>query len=192
MRSIALILAAVLSLFAGPVLAQETVQPTERARELAARYIELLNIEEMMQGQMAGMTDMTEDWSTALGVGTDTKGPRGPSAQMETFTPDTAMEGMGQYLEMIEGVMIEASARTYTEAELEALVAFYESDLGRSVAGKQDDFSLAMMAVMLERLPEMMESLGLGGILEDEDPLIPGDSWTDPTHPLLRLMTPAS
>lgn len=195
MRAFLIILAAVAGLSASPALAQEA-EPTERARELARQYVEILNLQGMMQEQMAGTVDMADEWAEAL-VPTGPGAPKpDTSADMPVLVPEESFSAMVPMLELMEEVMVEAHAQVFTEAELEALVGFYSNDLGRSIAGKQSELSLRMTSLMMERMPELLGAMGLDETTaQDPDYEVvapPVDMWSDPTPPLVRQMSPGA
>src|SRR5690349_512996 len=99
MRAFLTILAAVAGLSATPALAQQ-VEPTERARELARQYVEILNLQGMMQEQTAGTVDLADDWAEALAP----TGPGAPkpdtSADMPVLVPEDSFSAMTPMLEL--------------------------------------------------------------------------------------------
>ncbi|WP_296818296.1 DUF2059 domain-containing protein [Brevundimonas sp.] len=189
MRAFLIILAAVTGL-ATPALAQEAPETSDREWELARQYVEMMDLQGMMQDQIVGSAEMADDWASALAP----TGPGAPkpddSADMPIFLPDGTMDSVSPMIELMEEVMVEAHVQVFTEAELEALVTFYEGDVGRGILDKQSELSLVMTTLMMERLPELLGA-ALGDLSGEGEESFDLDAWTDPTPPLVRQMSPA-
>ena len=105
-------------------------------RRLAERYVELTEgegfaelMETMSEGVMSLMPDM-------------------PANEQAWFRRNLPLE-MTAFGEMLIAQMIPLVAEAMTVEELEALIAFYETPLGRSIATKQMQMG-AQMGVMME------------------------------------------
>lgn len=167
MRAVGLILL-VLALFVGvPAQAQSRTEPSTRARELATEYVEVLNLERLVQDLYAGMSDAVPEWERLQReiVGT-TKGET-ITSPMPTFNQELDMEVLRPFLEIIEGLLIETHARTYSEAQLAALIRFHESRGGAEILAQRDDFVVNLMTVILESLPDISEQLGFPEAADD-------------------------
>ena len=146
MRILAVI-AAVLMVSASPVVAQEAPDPAREAQlDLADRYLEL-----------------------AQGSGMD----KAVRQQLEAFYAEGALpedqrvwltETMATvYEDVMALVMAEVRddvADRFTAAELEALIAFYDTPMGRSIVGKEVELSLAMEQAMMPHLMSRMAAVG--------------------------------
>lgn len=133
---------------AGPVEAQtaRAAAPTERQMSLTRQYIGLM------------LTDQFEDVIREM---------IGDEAAMDSSLPDadrrflidlTAELATDMIPQMIEE-MVPVYAAAFTEAELEALVAFYDTEMGRSIAAKNvlvmPEANRAVMSVVPQMLDKM-------------------------------------
>lgn len=146
MRAIAII-AAVLAISAGPAFAQTAPDAARLAQlERAERYLSLT--------QGAGMTKLVRD-------------------QLEEFYQEDALpEDQRRWLtdnmtEVYEEVMQEVVAELrdhvadqFTAPELDALITFYGTPMGRSIVNKEAELSLALQQAMMPHLMTRMGSLG--------------------------------
>lgn len=161
MRTLAILATGLALLIAGPVAAQVVLDPSPRAEELAARYVELFNLRGMMLQQMTGAEDLSDEMMSGMeALGVPIKGDEATST-MPSFVPEGSLESMEPMITLMESVMVQAVAETYPEAELEALVAFYDTDVGRSIMDRQGALQLRMTGLMFERMPEMMAAMGM-------------------------------
>lgn len=161
MRTLAILATGLALLSAGPVAAQEVLDPSPRAEELAARYVELFNLRGMMLQQMTGAEDLSDEMMSGMeALGVPIKGDEATST-MPSFVPEGSLESLEPMITLMESVMVQAVAETYPEAELEALVAFYDTDVGRSIMDRQGALQLRMTGLMFERMPEMMSAMGM-------------------------------
>ena len=145
---------------ATPAMAQTTNEPSERGRELAGEYVELLNLERLVEELYLGMGEVAPEWQRlqreVMGTG---KGEI-VSSEMPSFTPDLDMEALRPILEIVEGLLAEAHARSYSEDQLEAMIRFHSSRAGGEVLAQRDDFIINLMTVMIEQMPQIREQLG--------------------------------
>lgn len=146
MRAIAII-AAVLAVSAGPAFAQTAPDAARQAQlERADRYLEL--------SQGTGMTKLIRD-------------------QLEEFYQDDALpeeqrrwltENMTEvYEDVMEDVVAEMRddvADQFTAPELDALIAFYGTPMGRSIVNKEAELSLALQQAMMPHLMTRMGAIG--------------------------------
>lgn len=162
MRAFAIIAAGIVLLAGAPVAAQNIPEPSPRARELAARYVEIFNLRALMVEQYSGAADLSDEMATGMeALGVPMKGDNEAMTSMPTFVPEGSLEAMEPMIALIEDVMVQAVAETYPEAELEALVAFYDTEVGRSIMGRQGALQLRMTGLIYERMPEMMAAMGM-------------------------------
>jgi hypothetical protein len=101
-------------------------EPSARALVLSRRYIELMKPYQTIDSTLGAMTPL----------------PGAAAAEMESLREE--LRSMIQELtpRIIELSVI-TQARVYTEAELEALVRFYETPVGRSIAAKSPQAAVA-------------------------------------------------
>lgn len=137
-----------------PVLAAEAPQaavsaPSARQIELTRRYIELT------------MTDQFEDAMEEMiadQVAMDPTSRDLPSEDRRFISELTAELTTDMIPQMLEE-MVPVYARTFTEAELEALIGFYDSEMGRSIVRKtmesMPEATRAAMAVVPQMLDKM-------------------------------------
>lgn len=145
------ILAVMLAAIAGPACAQTGPAPTESHLHLAERYLELTQGGELLK-QMRGQIE---------------EGYR--AAEMPA---DQRAWIVDNFTDMFTGVMTTVIAElrddvadSFTVAELEAAIAFYQSPVGRSVVRKQVELNTEMQQVMMPllvpRMTELMEKFCL-------------------------------
>lgn len=161
MRTLAILATGLALLGAGPAAAQEVLDPSPRAEELAARYVELFNLRAMMLQQLTGGEDLSDEMMIGMeALGVPIKGEEATTT-MPSFVPEGSLESMEPMITLMESVMVQAVAETYPEAELEVLVAFYDTEVGRSIMDRQGALQLRMTGLMFERMPEMMAAMGM-------------------------------
>ncbi len=160
MRLVAILAAGLALFWANGAMAQTGEDPSPRARELAARYVELADLRGMMLAQMQGMTGLQDEMMTgfeALGVPVKSDA----AGEIPTFVPDGSLDGMEPMIVFIEDILVQAIAETYPEPELVALVGFYETEVGRSILRRQATLETRMTGLMYERMPEMLAAMGI-------------------------------
>ncbi|MEN5169173.1 DUF2059 domain-containing protein [Brevundimonas pondensis] len=119
MRHIYIIAAIVGLVFAGPVAAQ-----TSGRQALAERYVQLslIGMDKMMQEQLDAQI---AQWDASV-----------PAEQARWFRRH-ALPIMETHMQPMIVALTSDYAERFTEAELGALVAFYETPMGRGIARKQ-------------------------------------------------------
>lgn len=120
--------------------------PSEKALSLARRYFVAMQFEKTMMSTFETMDVFGE-------IEEDAEGFDGKAMS------SAAREATEAFLPRMVEAMIPIVAQTFTEAELEAMVAFYESDVGKAVVNKTNDLNLPMMAAMLEIMPDYMDDM---------------------------------
>ena len=138
----------VASLFVSSALAQ-TVAPTPRALELSRRYIAAVKMDSVMDMNAAVMAQQIARARSVGGV-----------ADPDTQALDLAMAESLQALKPLildRGAVILAAK--FTEPELESLVTFFESPIGRSVTTKSAQLGPEMSALMAELIPALNADL---------------------------------
>ena len=142
MRVLAIIAAAIM-LSAGPVFAQEAPDAARQAQlDRAARYLEL--------AQGSGMEKVIRQQLETFYSEGDM-----PEDQQAWLTEIMA----GIYEEVVELVVAEMRddvADRFTAPELEALIAFYDTPMGRSIVAKEVELSLTMEQAMMPHLISRM------------------------------------
>jgi len=146
MRVLAII-AAALAVSATPVSAQQAPDPLrQRQLDRAERYLELAQapgIDKLVRQQVdafyadGSMPDDQRAWLTE---------------SMVTM-----------YAEVMDLVMVEMRddvADQFTAAELDALIAFYDTPLGRSIITKEAEISISMEQAMIPHLATRMVAVG--------------------------------
>jgi hypothetical protein len=165
-------------LAASPAAAQSVEEGSSRARSLAERYVAVVDVPRMLAEQQALQNSMTADYFSAL-TGLATKGDTEQMAPIDSFQPDVDMEAIAPMAALVEEVTIEALIETYSEAELEALVGFYETDLGRSILARETVLTATISRLALDRLDEFMAASGMdveawrGGMMVQDDGALP-------------------
>lgn len=147
MRIIA-ILAVVLAVCAGPVLAQTAPDAARRNHlDLAAQYLELTQGGDLVKQMRRQIED---------GYG-DAELPPEQRAWLVDSMTDMFADVMAQTIvELRDDV-----ADSFTVQELEAAIAFYDSPIGRSVVRNQVDLNAElqemMMRLLIPRVTDLME-----------------------------------
>ncbi len=168
MRVLAVVSLVLAVFVAVPAQAQDGDEPSARARSLATEYVELLNLERLIQELYVGMSEAAPEWERLQREVMGTTKGQTSTSPMPTFTQELDMEILRPFLEIIEGILIETHARTYSEAQLSALIRFHESRRGSEILAQRDDFVINLMTVTLESMPGIREQLGFE---EPEDDL---------------------
>ncbi|WP_292158490.1 DUF2059 domain-containing protein [Brevundimonas sp.] len=150
MRRLLCLITTLAALLAMPALATAqtaTPDPGQARREgLAARYIELSlggNVREQVESWIETDLSQADDMTAE------------ERAWMRSNMPNLI-------LAMIEGLSRDLApiyAETFTTEELEAMVAFFESPLGRSIATKQFDLVAREQAVVGAQMLIFLESM---------------------------------
>lgn len=174
MRKLAILAVGLVLASAGMARAQEA-DPSPRARELAARYVELSDLRGMMLAQLQQGAQLEDDMMLGIeALGVPIKDDA--AMTMPQFIPEGTMEGMEPMISLIEDILTQAIVETYPEPELEALVAFYETEVGRSILGRQAALETRMTGLMYQRMPEFLQAMGIdaaqawgGGVAPDYD-----------------------
>ncbi len=155
MRRLALAagLIAALVLSAGPGFAQApiaqpkvaTTAPSARAMDLSKRYFKAMRLEDTLGKALDNIDPM-------LLVGDGEDDPEQAEA-MRSATKQALDAAMPKYIEKMTPLL----ASAYSEEELAALVAFYESPVGQSVVAKSRDVGGISSQAMKDLLPAIMD-----------------------------------
>ncbi|NBB51556.1 DUF2059 domain-containing protein [Rhizobium sp. CRIBSB] len=136
-----------------PAAVAEADTPSARQLALSRRYIEL------MQGEQIEDLVATMIQSSAMSDPNMRDMPQEDRDFLLELTTELTTELMPQMFEQLVPVY----ARAFTEAELEALIAFYDTELGRSIVAKtmetMPEANEAMMAVVPGMLEKMFSRL---------------------------------
>jgi hypothetical protein len=146
-------LTAALVLSAGPGFAQApaapakvaTAAPSPEAIELSRRYFKAMRLEDSL-GKALDLLD------PALLTGGGDGDPEQAEA-MRSATKQALDAAMPRYIEKLTPLL----ASAYSEEELAALVAFYESPVGQSVVAKSRDVGGISSQAMKDLLPGIMD-----------------------------------
>ena len=138
-RILAAVTAALL-LSATPSLAQDESQARRLA--LAERYVELVQTDSLgkivtgvMEEHMASEGDMPDD--------------------MRAFMREQLPIYLTRMVEQMMADMVPIYARTFTEQELQALVSFYDTPIGQSIARKDIELGVETNEIMTRALMQM-------------------------------------
>jgi len=128
----------------------EPGQPSARQLTLSRRYVELMQGDQLESVLRAVIEESARtDGSTADMAQEDRE-----------FVINLATELTTEMMPEMMDQLVPVYARTFSQAELEALIAFYDTELGRSVIAKtwtsMPETNEAMMSVM----PVMIEKMG--------------------------------
>ena len=129
-----------------PAVASE---PSARQLSLSRRYIEL-----MQSDQLSVMIRSAIETAASLDV---------DAAELATedreFMLDLATELTTDMMPQMLDRMVPVYARVFSEDELLALIAFYDSDLGRSILEKTYSSMPEANAAMMEVMPQLFEKM---------------------------------
>ena len=134
---------AALVVLAAPLSASARDETSERL-DLAYRFVALMQVEDMaeaMEESFVGLFPTT--------AGMDPEDARA--------VQDTLSEMMQEYIPALFKAMAPVYADIFTLEELRALVAFYESDVGRSMVRKSYDAAPRIAVVAQTVLPPVLE-----------------------------------
>ena len=150
-------LTAALLLCATPSLAQTAKteapavagEPSARQLSLSRRYVEVMqgdSIEDIIEQLVREMAQSDSNM-------------RGSSQEDREFMIELTTEVTTDIMPQMMEQLVPIYARVFTEAELEALIAFYDTDLGRSITAKMMISSSEAEAAMMTVMPAMMEKM---------------------------------
>jgi len=122
-----------------------TAQSADDLRAAATRYVE-----NPVQQQM--LDDMLSP--EAMVVQMQTMAPQIPDDALQVFSTIVSEE-LALIRPALEAAMIEAAIATYSLEEIEALEAFYNTELGASVMGKMQGFMASFMAAIGPEMAQM-------------------------------------
>lgn len=156
-RILTVVLAGLFLTAASPSFAQtkETARspqagaPSARQLALSRRYVELI------QGE--ALEDMIREMITASARNDATM--RGASEEDRQFLIDLATEVTTDVMPQMMDQLVPIYARTFSEEELEALVAFYDSEIGRSIILKTMTSMPEANEAMMSVLPGMLDKM---------------------------------
>ncbi|HEY8574503.1 DUF2059 domain-containing protein [Phenylobacterium sp.] len=126
--------------------------PTAKQVELARRYMAALHMEEMMGSMMQNLAPAMLDNIAKR------SGGQVPPELRKAFTEASAESMQAMTPRMVE-VMVPAIADTFTEAELQAAVAYYESPLAKSLLAKTGAYMAKVQPAITRLMPEMQADL---------------------------------
>lgn len=133
------------ALLAAPALAQS--QPSERQIELSRRYIQLAQGEQMEDALRQMMaTDPTTDLSDV-------------PAEDREFLLDMTAEILADLMPKMMEAMVPAYAGTFTEQELEALIAFYDTEMGRTIIEKNFEIMPEINTAVAAIIPDLFQKM---------------------------------
>lgn len=125
---------------------QAASEPSARQRALARRYIDLM------------VSDQFEDVIREM-IGDEAERDSTMPEEDRQFLVDLTTDLVTDLIPQIINELVPVYAAAFTESELEALVAFYDTEMGRSIAAKSvqvmPEENRAMMSVMPQLLDKM-------------------------------------
>lgn len=147
---------AAMALFVSLALAGGAMAETTQKRlDLARRYIVALDMKKSVMPMMDGLTDaMLEQKLSELEL-PEAKKPAVAKA-LKAAIADTMDEVM---IGKMATALQPALAETFTDEELQAMVDFYESPVGRSIIAKMPAFGQVSGGAMAKLMPEMQADL---------------------------------
>ena len=151
--SLATLFATTLLLSLQPAFAQSP-QPSEQS---VRQLFEAMHTGDTLKEAFAHMDDMMR--SSMNGVSGRPLNAEQQKIRDETRAKVVAL--MQQQLDWptIEPIMVESYRETFTQPEVDALLRFYRTPIGKSVAGKLPAASQQMVKLMQQRIREMMPKI---------------------------------
>ena len=122
----------------------ETAAPSPKAMELSKRYFKAMRLEDTLGKALDNL-----DPALLTGEGGDAE----QAEAMRAATKQALDAAMPSYIEKMTPLL----ATAYSEEELAALVAFYESPVGQSVVAKSRDVGGISSQAMKDLLPGIMD-----------------------------------
>lgn len=140
------------ALMGAPVRAQDAPQaaaPSARQLELSRRYIDLT------------MSDQFETSIRQLIVAQAAMNPAASDIPDEDrrFVTELTAELIADMIPRMLDEMVPVYARTFSEPELVALIAFYDTEMGRSIIDKSMSSMPEAMQAAMTVMPQMMEKM---------------------------------
>lgn len=139
---------AVLVLAATPAAAE----PSARSMELARRYVKALHMENTVGTMMGNMAPMMLD-RLAQRLNAQVH------PELKTAYAEAVEETTRAMTPKMIDAMLPALAETFTEAELEAAVTYYESAQGQSLMAKMPAYMARATPAMMALTPELEADL---------------------------------
>jgi hypothetical protein len=133
---------------AGPATPPAAGAPNAKSEALVRRYFAAIKFEALMNTMMASMIPMmTENMA---------KSQPGLTTDQRALISDTVTGVMRDVmLPKMMDRMVPLYAQTYSQDELEAIVAFYESPAGRAITEKTPSLAPKTTEVLRELMPDM-------------------------------------
>ena len=131
---------------AAPALAADPA-PSAHQMELAKRLFTDMQMDRMMNSMMAQMTP-------AMAAQMRKTNPNITAEQAQAVT-EAVNESMAGLMARLLDRMIPLYAETFSEKELQELVAFYEGPTGRAMLAKMPALTAKMAPMMTEMMPEI-------------------------------------
>lgn len=156
MRSMIVCLAAVLAVVTFPAavsaaqpMEQATTSSSPRGMELARLYLDLL-MTDQLESVIHEMLDMEFQNDSEMQALPD---------EDRRFILDLTSELTNDMVPQMITEMVPVYAAAFTEEELSALVAFYDTPLGRSIANKSVEVMPAADRAVMSVVPQLLEKL---------------------------------
>lgn len=140
-RTVVAVLA--LAMMAGSAMAQT---PSARQLELAKRYVAAIDMQDNYERTMQAMLPVLQAQMAQSGKLTPEQ-----QAKLAQITLEVSGKMVTKMLAKMPTIM----AEVFTEAELEGLVRFYESPVGKSLIAKTPEMSAKIAPLMPELMAEM-------------------------------------
>lgn len=155
-RTVTMAALALLASGAGPVHASQAKsaapaagEPSARQLSLSRRYIELIQTDQLSVMIRSGIE---------MAANADLAASELPSED-RAFILDLATELTTDMMPQMFDRMAPVYARIFSEDELLALIAFYDSDMGRSIMQKTYSSMPEANAAMMELMPQLFEKM---------------------------------
>lgn len=140
------VFATTLTLLVAPVASAQDSAAQARSLALAERYLEL--------SVGSGLSELMEQQFTEAFAKSEA-----PAEERDWMTRQMTLT-MTNVLNLTLADLRDDVVGLYTDEELTALIAFYDSDMGRSIANKNMELSIAMQEAMVPHLTTAITRFG--------------------------------
>ncbi len=131
--------------------AAPTAAPSAHSIELARRLFVVIHMDAMMNGVMANLLPGL--------IQNEAKNLPGLTPERQAAVVDATEDAAREWFPKVTDRMVVEYARTFTDAELETAIAFYDSPVGRSFIAKQPQLSAISSKITLAMMPDLQQMI---------------------------------
>lgn len=150
-RALLVLVAAAVLALASPAPAQDAGDTAQAERETLVReYLAAIDFDKLMDATSASIT--TAQMESFPGI-------QAVPAETRAIIADVTEQVMREMRDRIIDRYVVLYAEVFSEAELRALVDFYESDMGRSITAKSQIVAVQGGPILAEIMPEIQSAM---------------------------------